>query len=152
MTSAIPSHPLVPQLLSNFRVDDRGLQRLGLFMMAHANIDIRLIALAIEDEIRARGGNAALSLDDRGEISDQMAAHTFLAHLKQATSRGLLPDEYANIARDLNTTRDNFLHWNRHRGFRAIYQGQDVSTDEGFTRSMDDATRFLMNIPWPSSS
>ena len=145
-----PSDWVTARLMSNFRVDDDGLRRLGLFVMAHVDVDIRLIAVAMQYEIRRERAKRELSLDDRGNISDGRARGTFKDHLRVANDWGLLLAEAYKIAQDMNEAREHLLHWNRARGLRAIYKGVDVATGEGFELVMSDVSRFNDLVPFPA--
>jgi hypothetical protein len=113
-------------------------------------VDVRLIAIALTDEYRRRGDIGQVALDDMGRISDAAAAGTFTRHLREARDRGVLPQGAERIADELNQTRDNFLHWNRTRGFRAMYRGHDVTTNEGFAMCMEDVHEFDSLVPFPA--
>lgn len=143
-----PADWAVQKLRFVFRVrDDECLKRLALFLVAHAWLDIRLIATSMMDRQRKHASSRALSLDDRARISRRASRGGFLDHLEDAERRGLIPKEAGRIARRVNRVRNNFAHWNRDRGFKARYWGLDVLQPAGFKRFMKDVYKFDDLVP-----
>lgn len=136
-------HPLEEYVLKTFELDRTGLTRLGFFLLAHVLIDTRLIALALFKAVSEEGG---LPLSRIQTLADEAAARTFGVHLDKV--RALLSDENSEIAAEINKARNALLHWKRDRFGLPEYKGQDVRSDDGFRRCMDDALRFIQTVPF----
>jgi len=137
------SHPLENYLLTTFQLDNGRLNRLGFFLLAHVLIDTRLIALALFKAVSEEGG-APLSRIQT--LADEAAERAFGVHLDKV--RAYLSDENADIAAEINKARNALLHWKRDRFSLPEYKGQDVLSDDGFRRCMDDALRFIQTVPF----
>ncbi len=57
-----------------FEVDDEGLRRIALFVLAHVLVDTRLIALALFKRVSERGGASLATVQ---ALSDEVSERTF---------------------------------------------------------------------------
>jgi hypothetical protein len=136
-------HPIESYLRTTYRMEPGELDKVAYFILAHGLVDLSLISLVVADHIGRGGGIGRLTPDEVGDISDQSSSGTFSRHLEQAEETGRMSSEAAGIARALNRTRDEFLHWRRSRPDHPVYKGLDVTREKGFKACMDDALRFL---------
>jgi len=137
------SHPLEDYVLQTFQLDHAGLTRLSFFLLAHVLIDTRLIALALFKAVSEEGG---VPLSRIQTLADEAAERTFGVHLDKV--RALLSDENVKIAEEMNKARNALLHWKRDRFSLPEYKGQDVLSDDGFRRCMDEVLRFIQTVPF----
>ena len=135
-------------LRQTFRLDSIGLQRVGLFLLAHVLIDTHLIAHALFNTILTseRRTEDGLRLTDIEEIADEMAQGTFGKHLDRVKAG--LPGDTGEIAGAINEARNALLHWRRDRFSLPVYKGQDVTTEPGFRACMEDVLRFIQTVPF----
>jgi hypothetical protein len=126
-----------------FQLDHVGLRRLGFFLLAHVVIDTRLIALALFKAVSQREG---MSLTEIQALADDLAERGFLVHLDKV--RDELPPGCAEIAEQVNKARNDLLHWKHDRHALPVYEEQEVVSDEGFRRCMDDVMRFIQTVPF----
>jgi hypothetical protein len=136
-------HPLEAYVLTTFQLDHPGLTRLGFFLLAHVLIDTRLIALALFKAVSEEGG---VPLSRIQTLADEVAERTFGVHLDKV--RAHLSDENIEIAEEMNKARNALLHWKRDRFSLPEYKGQDVRSDDGFRRCMDEVLRFFQTVPF----
>ena len=140
-------HPFERSLMTLYKLDAERLRRLGVFLLAHATVDLHVIAAISSDEVKRRGGAGQLGLDDLRAITDDAAQRTFGAHLSAAKDRGLVNSGAEAIATELNRARIAFLHWQRDRFSLPVYKGQDVMTEEGLRACLDDVFQFTLAVP-----
>jgi len=129
-----------------FGLDSMGLQRVGLFLLAHVLIDTRLIARAMFKTISDRSAGIGLPLTVIQGIADEVAQGTFGTHLGRVSAG--LPGDMSEIADKVNDARNALLHWKRDRFSLPVYKGQDVTTEPGFRACMEDVLRFLQTVPF----
>jgi hypothetical protein len=79
-------------------------------------------------------------------LADDAAKRPFGARL--AKVRDELPPGCAEIAEQVNKARNYLLHWEHDRHALPVYEGQEVVSDEGFRRCMDDVMRFIQTVPF----
>jgi len=125
--------------------DDEKFRRLGIFLLAHTVVDTHLISVLVADQIK--DGVGLVSLEEIQHISDRETSHsTFKMHLERA--RALIPSRAGEIAEKVNQGRDAFVHFKRGRFELPRYDGQDITTAEGFRVCMDAVNEFLLLVPF----
>jgi len=139
-------HYLERYVRETFGLDEVGLRRVAVFLLAHVLVDTRLISRAMFKTISERSGGHGLSLKTIQEIADEVAEGTFGQHL--ARVRAELPSDTGEIAREINEARNGLLHWKRDRFSLPVYKGKDVTTEQGYRSCMDDVLRFVQVVPF----
>ena len=129
-----------------FGLDEVGLRRVAVFLLAHVLVDTRLIARAMFKEISDRSAGKGLPLTTIQEIADQVASGTFGTHLGRVSDG--LPGDTGEIANEINEARNGLLHWKRDRFSLPVYKGENLTTEEGFRSCMDDVLRFIQLVPF----
>ncbi len=129
-----------------FGLDEVGLRRVAVFLLAHVLLDTRLIARTMFKTINDRSAGSGLPLTAIQAIADEVANGTFGTHLSRI--REGLPGDTGEIAEKVNEARNALLHWKRDRFSLPVYKGQDVVTDAGFRACMEDVLRFLQTTPF----
>ncbi|HKW91395.1 MAG TPA: hypothetical protein VJX92_05810 [Methylomirabilota bacterium] len=129
-----------------FGLDEVGLRRVAVFLLAHVLLDTRLISRAMFKTISDRSAGTGLPLTAIQAIADEVANGTFGMHLSRV--RDGLPGDTGEIAEKINEARNALLHWSRDRFSLPVYKGQDVVTEEGFRACMEDVLRFLQTVPF----
>ena len=142
---------LLGAFLDMFQLSTREqLTGLGLFLLGHAWIDRWLIHLLATDECiqDIRAGQVAKADLDRvlPTLISKHAKGTFSQHLIAAERRGLLDSTGVEICREVNRGRDHFLHWEPGRFSVPLYQGKDVTTEEGHKECLRDMARVIRAI------
>jgi hypothetical protein len=140
-------HQIERYVCDTFGLDEAGLRRVALFLLAHALVDTHLIARALFKTIPERSGGDGLSLSAIQAIADDVSKGTFGTHLERV--RGGLPDDTTDIAKQLNHARNALVHWRRERSSLPVYKEQAVTTESGFRACMDDVLRFIQTVPFP---
>jgi hypothetical protein len=144
--SADASDHVERYIRQTFGLDSKGLQRVGLFLLAHVLIDTRLIARAMFKTISDRSAGVGLPLTVIQGIADEVAQGTFGTHLCRVSTG--LPGDMSEIADKINEARNALLHWRRDRFSLPVYKGQDVTTEPGFRACMEDVLKFLQTVPF----
>jgi len=139
-------HHVERYVRDTFGLDEVGLRRVAVFLLAHVLVDTRLIARAMFRMIGDRSAGCGLPLPAIQDIADEVANGTFGTHLARVSAG--LPVDTAEIAKAMNEARNNLLHWKRNRFSLPDYKGQDVTTESGFRACMEDVLRFLQTVPF----
>lgn len=139
-------HHIEHYVRQTFGLDEIGLKRVAVFLLAHVLVDTRLISRAMFKTISERSAGHGLPLTTIQEIADEAANGTFGDHLTQASAG--LPDDTSEIAREINKARNALMHWKRGRFSLPVYKEQDVTTEAGFQTCMDDVLRFIQTVPF----
>jgi hypothetical protein len=121
-------HPLEYALKQLFKINDDELHRLAVFILAHALVDDFLTGHVLMQ----RGLSGVLGPDAK-----RLPREFFGRRLKRA--KGSLPSPEYQIARDLNTARNDFLHRRR----IPKYRGAPVTTTQGLSSVLNDALIFM---------
>jgi hypothetical protein len=129
-----------------FGLDEIGLRRVAVFLLAHVLVDTRLIARAMLKMVSDQSAGCGLPLTTIQDIAEEVANGTFGTHLDRISAG--LPGDTAEIAKAMNQARNHLLHWKRNRFSLPVYKGQDVTTEPGFRPCMEDALRFLQTVPF----
>jgi hypothetical protein len=141
-------HRVERYVRDTFGLDEVGLRRVAVFLLAHVLVDTRLIARAMFKEISDRSAEQedGLPLTTIQDIADEIADGTFWTHLERV--RAGLPADMGEIAAEVNAARNKLLHWNRKRFSLPVYKGRDLIAEEGFQSCMDDVLRFIQLVPF----
>jgi hypothetical protein len=139
-------HHVEQYVRDTFGLDEVGLRRVAVFLLAHVLVDTRLIARAMFKEISDRSAGQGLPLTTIQEIADEAADGAFGTHLGNVSAG--LPSDMTEIAEKINKARVALLHWKRGRFSLPVYKGQDLTTEEGFRSCMDDVLRFIQVVPF----
>ena len=139
-------HRVERRVCDTFGLDEVGLRRLAVFLLAHVLIDTHLIARAMFKKISDRSAGHGLPLTTIQQIADEVADGTFGTHLGRV--RAGLPTDMGDIADKINEARNNLLHWNRDRFSLPVYKEQAVTTESGFRICMDDVLTFIQIVPF----
>jgi hypothetical protein len=138
------------RMLTNYKLDETRLRRLGIFFLVHSHVDIKLIALVVKAETVKLSQVRELTYDDHTLLSLKWSRWTFRRHLRNVTQRSLLGPDEVRIAEETNRARDHFVHFEVGRFQLPHYFGKDVTTDEGYRAVMLDAMKFDANVPFPN--
>lgn len=141
-----PEQQVERYIRDTFRLDETGLHRVAVFLLAHVLVDTRLIARAMFKTISERSAGQGLPLTAIQAIADEVANGTFGTHLDRVKEG--LPGDTSEVAEGINKARNGLLHWKRDRFSLPVYKGQDVTTETGFRACMDDALRFIQTVPF----
>ncbi len=139
-------HHVERYVRDTFGLDEVGLRRVAVFLLAHVLVDTRLITRALFKTINERSGGQGLPLTTIQEIADEVANGTFGTHLDGVKDG--LPGGTDEIADGINKARNALLHWKRDRFSLPVYRGQDVTTEVGFRACMDDVLKFIEMVPF----
>jgi hypothetical protein len=93
-------HHVERYVRDTFGLDEIGLRRVAVFLLAHVLVDTRLIARAVFKRVREEGAESGLPLMRIQEIADEAAEGTFGIHLGRVSTG--LPDNTHGIATDIN--------------------------------------------------
>jgi HNH endonuclease len=135
-------------LLEQFGLQPHELDRLALFLLAHAQLDRWLIhAIAVKEfSDRVKRGattpdsDAAAALD---ALISEYAQRTFGTHMGRANQAGLLRLDLFRICDEVNEARNHFLHWKPGRFRAPTYRGQLVTTEAGFLQCLSDIDKVV---------
>jgi hypothetical protein len=139
-------HHVERYVRDTFGLDEIGLRREAVFLLAHVLVDTRLIARALFKRVSEEAAGSGLPLMRIQEIAEEVAEGTFGIHLGRV--RPGLPGDTSGITTDINEARNGLLHWKSDRFSLPIYRGQDVTTETGFRTCMDDVLRFIQVVPF----
>jgi hypothetical protein len=137
-------HPLERHLLDIFGLDESRLFRLSRFILAHAVLDQYLIFRVVAARLK-KAGKEFSEEEIRNECAAEADRNTFGHHLRHAIAEAGLPIWVQTIARDINNTRNGFLHWRPGGSPRPEYRGHDVTTDAGLGACLSDVYRVLIH-------
>jgi hypothetical protein len=135
-----PGHPWRP-FLEQFGIQPQELERLALFLLAHAHLDRWLIhAIALKGfSDRVKSGAVIADPDAAMDaLIAQYAGGPFGDHMHRANRDGLLRPDMFSICDKVNEARNHFLHWKPGRFRVPSYQGQPVTTEAGFVQCLSD--------------
>lgn len=142
----VAEHHVERYIRDTFRLDETGLHRVAVFLLAHVLVDTRLIARAMFKAISEQSAGQGLPLTAIQAIADQVAKGTYGTHLGRVKDG--LPGDTGEIAEGINEARNALVHWERDRFSLPVYKGQDVTTETGFRACMDDVLRFIQTVPF----
>ena len=139
------SERIKQHICQTYGLDDEGLKRVAVFLLAHVLVDTRLIRIALSAKRLSEGPGPS-----REKLADKAAQGTFLTHLRRAADTRWLPDDAKAFAKKLNQARDDLLHCEGDllEFSPPVYKGLSVATDAGFRACMSDVLRFLDAIPF----
>jgi hypothetical protein len=143
------AHPAESFLMTSCGIEsDEEMKRLGLFLAAHTVMDTRLISAIVNAELNKIGGAGLFTLDGLRDLVIAVSGATFGQHLARARDASLIPPRAIDIATEINTARNSFVHFVPLRFGVPDYNGQRITTEAGFRRCMDDVFEFLQLVPF----
>jgi len=134
--------------LSHFELEPQDLERLALFLLAHAQLDRWLVHATAIHEFSAcvQRGVPVRDVDQElDELVSQHAKGTFWSHMDRARRAGLLTD-LVGICEEVNEARNRFLHWEPGRFKVPVYQEQAITTEAGFLRCLSDIDKVVVAL------
>ncbi len=119
-----------------FKIRPSQLERLGIFLLAHALVDRALARqLAASDEARRRGGRDLLEAE-KTRISRSAINSKIGPRIKRLRKRGVLSPSTAGAAKRVNDERNRFLHGTR--GY-PTWGGKTIFDEDSWRACMTDA-------------
>lgn len=128
-------------LLQPFDFDEDRVRRFAVFILAHAEVDHSLII-----KLATANAERQKDLNEFEELTlpfEKASSNTFRYHLNEAFRKGLVSEKGKAFATDLNTARDEILHWGPSRAQVPLYRGHDVTTEDGLRVCLEDVVEFL---------
>jgi len=135
--------------LRHFELEPHELDRLALFLLAHAFLDRWLIhAIALKEfKDRVEGGVRIRDSDEEiDRLISENAKGEFGKHMGQAKGAGVLPAPDRVICEEVNRARNRFLHWEPGRFKVPTYQGQAVTTEAGLLQCLSDIDKVIVTL------
>lgn len=134
-------HPLETIICDAYGLSPRQLQRLAVFLLAHAFVDVGLTKVVTHDKLLDMP-EAAAPPDSLAKVWRQVAKQRFANRLKTATRRRLLSEEALSATKQLNDARDSLAHLSGRQQL-PTYEGHPLVEEAGLNAALDGAARLI---------